>query len=219
MGKIAHSLKEVHTYFRTRGEPWERLAMIKACPVAGDRATGKRFLSTASAFSYGRPFDENARRQIRNIKTQIDRKVAARGQQRRNVKLGVGGIREIELIVQALQASFGHSRALRKRSTLRALEAANKAGLLSGEEHAVLRNAYVFLRDVENKLQMVQDFQTHSIPSESHELRACAGRLGYRDSAERPALDALMTDYQAHTDQVNKLFREFIDSGGRLCQV
>ncbi|HEU4389806.1 MAG TPA: hypothetical protein VFV34_18515, partial [Blastocatellia bacterium] len=189
MGKVAHSLNEIQTYFNSRGEPWERLAMIKARPVAGDRTTGRRFLEAARAFSYGRPFDEAAMRQVRTIKTQIDRKVAARGQQLRDVKLGIGGIREIELMIQTLQATCGNDARLQQRGTLGALEAANKAGLLSDEEHSSLRAAYVFLRDVENKLQMVQDFQTHSMPSDSDELRACAGRLGYRDSPQRPAVD------------------------------
>src|SRR5262249_1799183 len=181
---VAHSLNEIQTYFDKRAEPWERLAMIKAWPVAGDRATGKAFGEMASAFAYGQPFDQKAIDQIKSIKTRIDRKVAAQRQQRRNVKLGIGGIREIELIVQTLQASTGHDPALRQRSTMRALEEASKATLITREEYAVLRDAYVFLRDVENKLQMVQDFQTHSMPSESEELTACAGRLGYRGTDE-----------------------------------
>jgi [glutamine synthetase] adenylyltransferase / [glutamine synthetase]-adenylyl-L-tyrosine phosphorylase len=212
MGKVAHSLKEIQTYFDTRAEPWERLAMIKAWPVAGDPATGRALREIASAFAYGQPFDHKAIDQIKSIKGRIDRKVAAQQQQRRNVKLGIGGIREIELIVQTLQASTGQNLALHQRSTLKALEAASKAGRVSKEEYGVLRDAYVFLRDVENKLQMVQDFQTHSIPTESEELKACAGRLGYRDTEERTALDALISDHQMHTASVNQLFREFFDS-------
>ena len=219
MGKIAHSLKEVRSYFAARGEPWERLAMIKAWPVGGDLMTGTRFLAAASHFAYGRPFDEAAIGQIKSIKKQIDRKVAAKGQQRLNVKLGIGGIREIELIIQTLQASFGHKRALRQRNTRRALDAAYRAGLLSKEDLDALRDGYVFLRDVENKLQMVQDFQTHSMPSDSDELRACAARLGYRDSAGRTALDALLADHQMHTQRVNNLFNELFESPvGRLHQ-
>ena len=103
------------------------------------------------------------------MKQASDRGLAARGLTRRNVKLGRGGIREIELVVQALQlGSGGASAALRARGSLEALEALRSAKLLAAADHDVLARAYLFLRDVENKLQMAHDSQTHVVPADEN---------------------------------------------------
>ena len=138
--------------------------------------------------------------------------VADRGQALTHVKLGSGGIREIELIVQALQVAFGgENRALHPHGTVAALAALAGAGLVTHEEHAALVAAYRFLRDVENKLQMVHDTQSHELPDSAGGQRACALRLGYRDAAEGGAGPALLADYRRHTAAVSALFQKFFD--------
>ncbi len=130
-----------------------------------------------------------------------------RQQRSRNVKLGAGGIREIELIVQALQVCHGaRTPQIRERNTMKALGALRDISLISAEECETLMRAYVFLRDVENKLQMVNDAQTHSLPIEGQELAACARRLGYSDNDLGGAAEQLLRDYQHHTGQVNRVF-------------
>lgn len=214
-GNIANSLGRCRQYYALRGETWERIAMLKAWPVAGDRALGARFISMIRPFIFRRPFDGNAISEVRRIKERINQKMSDRGLSRRNVKLGSGGIREIEFIVQSLQVSFGKRfPVIHKRNTLNALSAIFKKRLLSEEEYNFLSNAYIFLRDVENKLQMVYDFQIHSIPSKEEELKACALRMGYRETGFRGAAQKLMHDYHLHSGRVNKIFQGFFCSEG-----
>ena len=215
-GSVAQSLRSFEEYYHARGATWERLALLKAWPVGGDRALGTRFLERVRPFVYDRPFDAAALEDVRRVKQQIDRKIAERAESHRHVKLGVGGIREIEFICQAMQVRFGgRHRSLRERSTLGALDALRRTRLLALPEHDALVRAYLFLRDVENKLQMVSDTQVHALPEAPEELRACALRLGYRDRDARKPEDALLSDYRSHTEATHRIFQEVL-AGDRL---
>jgi [glutamine synthetase] adenylyltransferase / [glutamine synthetase]-adenylyl-L-tyrosine phosphorylase len=208
-GAIAHSLDGFERYYQSRGETWERLALLKAWPVAGDRALGRRFLEMARPFIYDRPFDLKALDEVRGIKRKIDQRMKVRRRRGLNVKLGAGGIREIELIAQALQVRHGaRTPQIRERNTMKALGALGDQSLISAEECETLTRAYVFLRDVENKLQMVDDAQTHSLPIGGQELAACARRLGYSDNELGAAAEQFLRDYRRHTGQVNRIFEE-----------
>ena len=159
------------------------------------------------SFIYEKPFDNQALDDLRKIKQKIDRKITLRQQRRRDVKLGFGGIREIELIVQALQVSYGYPiPQIRERNTVKSLALLCKYKLISSEEHTTLREAYLFLRDVENKLQMVNDAQTHAIPAENEDLSACARMLGYSADSKPAAAERFLSDYYLHTDRVNVIF-------------
>jgi len=209
MGSLAHSLPAFLRYYASRGETWERLALTKTWPVAGDRSLGMKFMKKVTRFIHGRPFDRKARSEVKRIKERIDQKMSARGLSRRNVKLGFGGIREIEFIVQSLQVSFGgKAPGIRGRNTRKALRRLLDHGFLSKEEHRDLSAAYRFLRDLENKLQMVSDVQTHAIPVDSEEVRACAIRLGYRDGAQESAVDRFSKEYDGHTNRVHRIFQD-----------
>jgi len=215
-GAVARSLVSMNEYYRSRGATWERLALLKARPVGGDRALGTRFLDRVAPFVYRRGFDAAALEDIRRVKRQMDGKIAERSESHRHVKLGVGGIREIEFVCQVLQVRFGARRArLRQRGTLAALEALRESGLLAAAEHDTLRRAYLFLRDVENKLQMASDTQVHALPEAPEELRACALSLGYRDADGRSAEGALVSDYRSHTGATHRIFEDVL-AGPRL---
>jgi glutamate-ammonia-ligase adenylyltransferase len=216
VGSLAGSLTRYQQYYRTRGQGWERQAMLKAWPIAGDPATGADFLRMIRPFVFG-SFKGSDRQsdiieQVKRIKAMIDEKMADRGHERRNVKLGIGGIREIEFLVQAVQMLHGaRRRAILDRNTLGALERFKRYGLLSESECAGLTNAYVFLRDVEHKLQMVHDLQTHALPDSPDELARCAIRLGYPSRDRKAAMAAFLKDHQIHTGLVNRLFKEFVE--------
>jgi [glutamine synthetase] adenylyltransferase / [glutamine synthetase]-adenylyl-L-tyrosine phosphorylase len=200
-GGIAVSLDAFQRYYQSRLRTWERLALLKAWPVAGNRALGAAFLQMAHPFVYDLPFDGNAFEDVRNMKRQIDEKMSVRQQRERNVKLGAGGIREIELIAQSLQVRYGGGIAqMRERNTLKALSALCAHSMISAEEFETLQKAYVFLRDVENKLQMVNDAQTHSLPRDHEELNTCARLLGYSGA------DEFLKNYQHHTGHVKRIF-------------
>jgi glutamate-ammonia-ligase adenylyltransferase len=179
--------------------------LLKAWPVAGSRLLGRRFLAMSRPYIYEPEFDVTALDEVREMKARIDAKISARGQTERNVKLGRGGIREIELIVQTLQATHGgRLPRILQRSTVAALDGLREHKLIADEECHTLREAYLFLRDVENKLQMAEDAQTHSLPQEQEALTACARVLGYA------SVDLLMKNLQRHTSSVNRIFERVV---------
>ena len=215
-GTIASALADALHYYTKRGETWERLALLKAWPVAGNRPLGRRFLKRVSPFVYRQPFSLKNLTEVRTIKEAIDRTMEERGELERNVKLGRGGIREIEFLVQSIQAFFGGIRpAIQERNTLQALDALRRQRILDRETASHLGDAYRFLRTVEHRLQMVHELQTHSLPSEPAELRVCALRLDYRDTQDATAADQLLGDYQLHTGRVHRIFRAFFATPGR----
>ncbi|MDQ6733992.1 MAG: hypothetical protein M3Z35_07725, partial [Nitrospirota bacterium] len=217
VGSLAGSLARYQQYYRTRGQGWERQAMLKAWPIAGEAATGKAFLRMIGTFVFGAMKGSDRQsdiiEQVKRIKGMIDEKMADRGHERRNVKLGIGGIREIEFLVQAVQMLYGaRLRSVLDRNTLGALDRFKRHGLLPEAECAALTGAYVFLRDVEHKLQMVHDLQTHAIPDSNAELTRCAIRLGYRGENREQAMERFVSDYRSHTSFVNQIFRALVDS-------
>jgi [glutamine synthetase] adenylyltransferase / [glutamine synthetase]-adenylyl-L-tyrosine phosphorylase len=202
-GEIAYSIDGFKRYYQSRMGTWERLALLKAWPVAGDRALGAAFLRMAQTFIYDGPFEREAMSAVLGMKQKSDENLAIRDQRNRNVKLGTGGIREIELIAQSLQVRHGGAiLPVRERNTVKALTALREQSLISREESETLAQAYIFLRDVENKLQMVNDAQTHSIPRDHEELTVCARLLGYGDAEQ------FLVAYQHHTGWVNRIFQE-----------
>jgi glutamate-ammonia-ligase adenylyltransferase len=221
-GQLARSIERYEQYYRTRGEQWERMALLKAWPVAGDVSVGRAFLSRISSFVFSRAGSEPAAviAQVKAVKDMIDAKIAGRRQEHRNVKLGRGGIREIEFIVQAAQILCGGARPdLRDRNTLSALNKMASHRLLSARDQHALERAYVFLRDVEHKLQMVHDLQTHALPESPDELARCAVRLGYGSEDRRAAGLKFLADHRQHTANVHRVFRSLFDVPARSALV
>lgn len=210
-GEIASDLDDALQYYAKRGTTWERLALVKAWPVAGDLRLGRRFLRRVAPFIY-QPFSLEDLAEVRAIKDAIDRRTRAEGESERNVKLGVGGIREIEFFVQSAQAFFGaRLPAIRSRNTLLALHRLRRHGLLAPEACRELTDAYRFFRTVEHRLQMVHELQTHSLPADPDELQICALRLDYRDTPDATASDQLLRDYRLHTGRVHQMFRRLVE--------
>ena len=203
-GYLAYPIDGYERYYRSRVATWERLALLKAWPVAGNRELGRRFLDMVKSFIYEQPFDTKALGDVRNMKSKIDRQMLIRDQRSRNVKLGTGGIREIELIAQSMQVgNGGRLPELRDRNTLRALSSLCDHELISRDTCDTLSQGYVFLRDVENKLQMANDAQTHSLPQDESELTVVSRTLGYSASEE------FLRDYRLHTREVNRIFEQY----------
>jgi glutamate-ammonia-ligase adenylyltransferase len=214
-GSLSHSVAAAAEYYRRRGATWERLALLKARPVAGDLAVGRELLRRAAPFVWRRPFGADAVREVLRHKHESDRRLAARQLAERHVKLGRGGIREIELVVQVLQIrEGGRLRHARARGTLDALERLRSAGALAAPEARLLARAYVFLRDVENKLQMAHDTQTHVLPDDAPGRELLAARLGYRRGRRsEAAARRLQGELDAHRSGVRHVYTELL---GRL---
>lgn len=217
VGQLARSLDQYARYYRTRGRVWERLALLKSWPVAGSHAVGRAFVRMVKRFVWdpaaGGPDLASALgiiREVRAVKEMIDEKMAGRGHERRNVKLGTGGIREIEFLAQTIQViAGGKLSGVVSRNTLASLDRFHQHRLLSERELQRLTEAYRFLRDVEHKLQMVHDLQTHSLPDDDEQLTQCAIRMGYGATNRRASLARFRADHARHTGHVNRAFRSF----------
>ena len=215
VGQLARSLASYQRYYLARGQVWERLALLKAAPVAGSPELGKAFVKAIKPFIFGvgmKPPDlvdaSRVVEEVRAVKDMIDGKMVGRGHERRNVKLGTGGIREIEFFAQTLQVLAGRQLpAVVDRSTLGALERFSRWKMISDQEKDDLTVAYVFLRDVEHKLQMVHDLQTHSLPAEIQELDRCAIRMGYGTEDRTKAAELFLVDHQRYTTVVHRVFQ------------
>jgi [glutamine synthetase] adenylyltransferase / [glutamine synthetase]-adenylyl-L-tyrosine phosphorylase len=215
VGQLARSLAGYQRYYLTRGQVWERLALLKAAPVAGSPELGTAFVKAVRPFIFGvgnKPLDlveaADVVDEVRAVKDMIDGKMAGRGHEQRNVKLGTGGIREIEFFAQTLQVLAGKRLPhVVDNSTLGALERFSRWKLISDQEKDDLTVAYVFLRDVEHKLQMVHDLQTHSLPAEEQELERCAIRMGYGTGDRTKAAALFLSDHRRYTTVVHRAFR------------
>ncbi len=183
---VAMSVNAAENYYESLGQNWERAAMIKARPVAGDRVAGASFLKRLLPFVWRRHLDFAAIQDIHSIKRQIHAQkghhdIALHGH---DVKLGRGGIREIEFFVQTQQLIWGgREPALRPLATCDALDALEQAGRIAPETAADMAEAYRFLRRVEHRIQIIDDRQTHRVPEGPEEFDALACFLGYDDPA------------------------------------
>lgn len=180
-GPLVLSFDAAEHYYQTHGREWERYAFIKARVVGGDRAAGERLSAMLRPFVFRRYLDYGAFEALREMKQLIDREVR-RKQLDRNIKLGSGGIREVEFIGQAFQLiRGGRDSALQERRILRVLDILQEQGVLPQFAHRELREGYVFLRTVEHRLQEFADQQTHLLPDdEAAQLRLAWG-MGYAD--------------------------------------
>ena len=182
-GRLALSFAAMEQYYQSEGRDWERYAWIKARPVAGDRLAGKRLQELLRPFVYRKYLDYTAFAGLREMKALIDAEVA-RKDLADNLKLGPGGIREIEFIVQLVQLiRGGREPSLRVRGLLPALAACEARGHIPAARAKALREAYAFLRRLENRVQMLRDAQTHDIPDDALGRERIARGLGYADWA------------------------------------
>lgn len=198
---IALSTEAAACYYESFAQNWERAAFIKARPVAGDKRSGMAFLKEIAPFVWRRSTDFYALAQIHDIK----RSLGVRSQNDAdnlagyNVKLGAGGIREIEFFTQLQQLLWGgRDTKLRSRRTLTALRQLAKAGWITEQCRSELSEAYVFLRTVEHRLQMQEDQQTQTLPKTLEELEAFAAFLGM----DFPTFKATLLKYRATVSEV-----------------
>lgn len=210
-GPVATSLAACKNYYASWGETFERLALIKARPVCGSAELGEEFCRTFNSFIYRKFLDFAALDEIQEIKGRIEAKLASRKRDEQHVKLGAGGIREIEFFVQALQLIYGGRQPeLQQRGTIQALATLADLGYLQPTEHQTLAEAYLFLRDLEHKLQMVYHFQTHELPTEPEELYRCARRMGFKDATEAATVERFLRTLKQHRASVRHSFLDLV---------
>ena len=217
-GPLARSLASTLSYYDAMGRTWERQALIKIRPVAGDLALGQRFLQTIEPFVYRKYLSFAEINEIKAIKRRIEQKASKAGVSDTEVKTGHGGIRDIEFTIQFLRLlNGGELPQVRQRNTLLALSALERVGCLTDQEYRVLDDAYRFLRKVEHRLQLLFDLQTHRLPEDEEEMRKLALRMDQsrdRQGAVSPPLPdgrgsdpraAFLRDYQDKTEPTRRI--------------
>src|SRR5438094_736405 len=215
-GPLARSLESMENYYAGFGETWERIALIKARGIAGSRELAYDFLRLHQRFTYPKSATPDLLEEIANIKHRIERDVVGTEKLDRDVKLGRGGIREIEFIVQTLQLIHGARHPfLQEPSMLKALYALRQLDLLPREEVLALDGAYRFLRRVEHRLQIEAEQQTHTVPDEPEPLRRLARSLRFasandftvtlqnRMGSVRPIFQRIISETPAQPVKVN----------------
>ncbi|PIE82736.1 MAG: bifunctional [glutamate--ammonia ligase]-adenylyl-L-tyrosine phosphorylase/[glutamate--ammonia-ligase] adenylyltransferase [Candidatus Contendobacter odensis] len=205
-GPVAISFSAFEDYCQNHGRDWERYAMIKARVIAGDPDAGAQLLETLRPFVYRRYLDYSAFEALRSMKMMIAQEIERKGIQG-NVKLGHGGIREIEFIGQAFQLIYGgREPALRERSILRVLDYLAESDRLPHTAVNDLKTAYDFLRRVENRLQAWADQQTHILPDDEQAQLRLAFSMGY------PDWQTFAIALGQHTERVAQQFAQIFGS-------
>jgi [glutamine synthetase] adenylyltransferase / [glutamine synthetase]-adenylyl-L-tyrosine phosphorylase len=195
-GPLARSLASYESYYAQWGQTWERMMLIKARGVAGDSGLAAEFLEMVQPFRYPRSLGDRIFREVAETKARIENEVVRVGEIERNVKLGRGGIREIEFIVQTLQILHaGRLPFLQQPQTLPALGKLVQYRLMSAADAEGLEAAYRFLRDVEHRLQMENNLQTHTLPTAQPARERLARLMG---SADLKAFDRLLSRHTKH---------------------
>ncbi len=197
-GPLAMSRAAYFAYYEARGELWERQMLMKARVTAGDRRVGEGWMEEIQPFIFPKTLLSSPLEEIAKIKARIESNL----DEGTNIKLGSGGIRDIEFTVQALQLlNGGNNVSLRQRSTLDALRQLADSGHLRESEGRDLASAYRFLRTVEDRLQLLHGLQKHSIPESLEERKILARQLGFGSVA------AFSKKLESHQVRIRKAFR------------
>lgn len=208
-GALAMPVRAYDTYYETYGQSWERMMLLKALPVAGDIEVGEAFKKAVKPFVFRRSLDFNLMNDLQDIKKKINKRVELKGSSVKHVKLGYGGIREIEFIVQTLQIiNYPSNNAIFNPNTLKSLGILTKYKLMAPETAKMLTESYCFLRKLEHMAQIENERQTHIVPEQADTYPLYLERCGFSSAEEFEAR------YAAVTKQVNDEFSKlFTDSG------
>jgi glutamine synthetase adenylyltransferase len=211
-GPLANSLDAAERYYEYFGRDWERQALIRARPVAGDEKLGERFMEAIRPFVYRRSIAIKDLAHMREMKRKMERD-ALRRSDAYDLKLGTGGIREVEFLTQAICLLFGGGlKGIRLANTFEAIDALADAALIHPYGASRLKSAYSFLRRTENMLQAADDLQVHRLPSEKKGIRALARQLGYDDEDAAKAAERMMGELADHRIGVTRLFRALFEA-------
>ncbi|MFZ7125136.1 MAG: bifunctional [glutamate--ammonia ligase]-adenylyl-L-tyrosine phosphorylase/[glutamate--ammonia-ligase] adenylyltransferase [Desulfobacterales bacterium] len=207
-GPLVMSFPAMERYFQAQGRDWERYAWIKGRPVAGDLAAGGHLIDLLRPFVFRRYLDYGAFEALREMKRKIAREVRRRGMEQ-NIKLGAGGIREVEFFGQIFQLIRGGvAPALQQRGILKVLDVLADEHYIHVDVREELAGAYRFLRRVENRLQMEADRQTHDLPGDDAGRQRLAASMGFE------APDDFEDTLKMHRSRVHGHFSKLLEGNG-----
>ncbi len=207
-GPLVTSVPGYLAYLERHARAWEKQALLKARPIAGDRGLAARVVRALPRFIFTLTADQ-ARTAVREMKERIEEELRRRGREWGEVKLGEGSIRDVEFVVQYLQLVHGGRHpGVRGVSTRRVLERLHAHGFLSEGDYRVLLEGYTFLRTVEHHLQLMHNRQTHILPADPAALDDLARRLGYEgeDAAAR-----LVRQYEQHREAIRQVWSRHLE--------
>ncbi|MGC1273525.1 MAG: glutamine synthetase adenylyltransferase [Planctomycetaceae bacterium] len=203
-GALVNTVDSHVKYLKKHGMAWEKQALLKARPIAGDASVGREFLAQAEPLIFGMPPDE-VRASVRATKKKIEAELGRKGRTWGEVKGGPGSIRDVEFITQCLQLVHGgQHRAVRSVGTLDGLVRLADFGFLQADEFRQLSNGYNLLRTVEHSLQLMHHKQVHQLPSEERELAYLARRLDYRDGRQ------FLAQYERTVQTVRSIYDRYV---------
>jgi [glutamine synthetase] adenylyltransferase / [glutamine synthetase]-adenylyl-L-tyrosine phosphorylase len=205
-GALSRRVSSYQAYWERWAKTWEFQAMLEARPVAGDRKLGAELLTAAEPFVWPAELDPAVVAEIRAMKARIEAKPEVQRHGERQLKLGPGGIRDVEFAVQLLQVVHGRGdRSLRATGTLPALNALSRGGYVADEDAEAFAEAYCLLRTAEHRLQLAHERRTHTIPDDPERQEWLARAMGYRPGDGEPARTAFHRDLTRTQSRVRAL--------------
>lgn len=205
-GPLSRTVESYRSYYERWANTWEFQALIKARPAAGDISLGESFIAAVEPFVYPETLDSSAVREVREMKGRIEDRAAQQGIDETEIKRGIGGIRDVEFAVQLLQLVHGRfDEHLRSANTLETLRTLAEAGYVRRSDAEDMATAYVWLRTLEHRIQLVDLRQTHMLPDLQSERERLAKAMGYRDRAGANALSSFEKDLVAHRSVVRTI--------------
>jgi glutamate-ammonia-ligase adenylyltransferase len=206
-GELVNSLTSCETYYESWGRTWERQALIKARVSAGSQALGTEFLTMIRPFVYRRSLDFNAIEEVKSLKKKVDLDLKQKKLEKGHIKLGFGGIREVEFTVQSYQLLFGgRDQSLRDPNTSTLIKKLNERGFLTDKEYEQLRDAYIFLRNLENRVQISFGLQTYHLPKNEKDLAILARKMGFQGDTYPQLVEQLNREFVRHTQFVGNMY-------------
>ncbi|RJQ50495.1 MAG: hypothetical protein C4526_11930 [Nitrospiraceae bacterium] len=199
-GEIALPLQSYRAYYETWGRTWERMALIRARPVAGSVRLGRSFMETLEPFVWKKTMDYSDVEEIKGLKKKIDTVFS-----KDDIKRGYGGIREAEFFIQTFQLIYGNEYgSLRTHRLLNAIQSLRWIGLAPEEDLITLWDNYLYLRRIEHLLQMKDDLQTHSLPASEEDLKALAVQSGF------PSINAFLSGLRVRRMKIKNMYNSLL---------
>jgi glutamate-ammonia-ligase adenylyltransferase len=209
-GTLVLSLQGYEDYFNTRGKIWEQQAMTRARFIAGSPEVGEKFIQLAHNFTYRSKLEYGSLIEISRLRDRMETELAQESRKGINVKLGAGGLADIEFSVQVLQLMHGYRNPkLRGGNTFENIQLLSNYGILDDRQAANLGKHYYFLRNVECALRLLSEQYSSHLPKDEQALTILARLLGYSDSSGQAA--AFMEDYKRTTLEVRNFYKANLD--------
>jgi [glutamine synthetase] adenylyltransferase / [glutamine synthetase]-adenylyl-L-tyrosine phosphorylase len=215
-GEIANSLTSCEIYYQSWGKTWERQAFIKARVSAGSERLGEKFFDMIEPFIYRQNLDFEAIEEIKSMKYKINKSLKGK-YSKGNIKLGFGGIREVEFLVQAYQLLLGgRNKSLRVRDSLGAMQTLYENKIINKKDKDQLQKAYIFLRNLENRVQITFGLQTYLLPKNEFDLAVLARKMRISGDSQKNLVNNLIKEYKNQTQIVGIMFaKQFVQKKNR----